>query len=88
MHSRGSSARPTTLHREPTPHYQTVPASPQRAAETAREEHEKALKLLDHLNAGPKRIARAEDHLQRALVADVTYGPAHNSLGMLLLSAA
>ena len=71
------------FHREPTPKYQTVPASPQRDTKTSIKEHEKALKLLEDRLGGPKMLAKAEEHLQKALVADVTYGPAHNSLGML-----
>ena len=30
-------------------------------------------------------LAKAQEYLQKALVADVTYGPAHNTLGMLYL---
>ncbi|MEZ6032034.1 MAG: hypothetical protein R3C17_03010 [Planctomycetaceae bacterium] len=66
--------------------YETVEANERYDTETARKEHEKALKLLDKFEQGkPAKLAEAEVHLQKALVADITYGPAHNSLGIVYM---
>lgn len=66
--------------------YETVEANKRYDIETARKEHEKALKLLDKSEHGkPAKLAEAEVHLQKALVADITYGPAHNSLGIVYM---
>ena len=62
--------------------YQTVPASNRHDVRTARAKHGEALAYLDDPRF-PKLIAKAETLLNEALVADVTYGPAHNSLGMV-----
>lgn len=60
--------------------YQTIAADSQHDTDLARTEHAKALKFM----VGKRtNLDKADLHLQRALVADVTYGPAHNSLGML-----
>jgi tetratricopeptide (TPR) repeat protein len=66
--------------------YETIEANERYDTETARKEHEKALKLLDKSQHGkPAKLAEAEVHLQKALVADITYGPVHNSLGIVYM---
>ncbi len=66
--------------------YETVQADPRHETAVAEAEHAKALKFL---NGSPPCKGcdpiKAEEHLQQALVADATYGPAHNTLGMLYL---
>jgi hypothetical protein len=66
--------------------YETVQADPRHETAVAEAEHAKALKILNEptccTGCNP---CKAEEHLQKALVADVTYGPAHNTLGMLYL---
>lgn len=75
-------------HVDAEPVYQTIEANPRRNTERAERQHHKALKIIRrhldrrHFHAD---LHEAEDHLQQALVADVTYGPAHNSLGVLYL---
>jgi Tfp pilus assembly protein PilF len=70
----------------PKTHYETVVADAQHDTETAEVEHAKAIDCLSGRTcAGCCDPAKAEEHLQKALVADVTYGPAHNTLGMLYL---
>lgn len=64
--------------RAPVKNYRTVTASPNRDTEMAKEENTKALDFIDR-----GRLDKAEAALQQALVADVTYGPAHNNLGQL-----
>lgn len=49
-----------------------------RDLETAKQKHEKALKALEACD-----YSRAEQLLQEALIADVTFGPAHNTLGKI-----
>jgi Tfp pilus assembly protein PilF len=68
------------------PHYETVQADPHHDTALAEAEHAEALKYLKGTSCcrGYDPI-KGEEHLQKALVADVTYGPAHNSLGMLYL---
>ncbi|WP_339911777.1 hypothetical protein [Symmachiella dynata] len=66
--------------------YETISAAPGHDTETAIKQHEKALKIIQrYLDGKPHHsdLAKAEEHLQAALVADITYGPAHNTLGML-----
>jgi Flp pilus assembly protein TadD len=58
--------------------YQTVAADPHHDPEQAIKENEKAAKLFAR-----GRTEAAEQALQAALIADVTYGPAHNNLGKL-----
>lgn len=58
--------------------YQTVTAEPNRDPEGAKAENDKAMKALDR-----QRVDKAEQHLQQALIDDVTYGPAHNNLGQI-----
>lgn len=48
--------------------------------EQAQRLHQQALKLIDQ-----QKFAEAEPLLRQALDADVTYGPAHNSLGVVNL---
>lgn len=68
------------------PQYETVQADPRHETAVAEAEHAKALKFLNGSSACKGcDPAKAEEHLQKALVADVTYGPAHNTLGMLYL---
>jgi hypothetical protein len=69
-----------------TTHYETVQADGQHDTQTAEAEHAKAIDYLSgHKCGGACDFVKAEEHLQKALVADVTYGPAHNTLGMLYL---
>ncbi|MCA9040843.1 MAG: tetratricopeptide repeat protein [Planctomycetaceae bacterium] len=71
--------------------YQTVQADPRHNTEEAKEEHEQALEIIGkHFDETPclfefphADLTKAEQHLQKALIADVTYGPAHNTLGSL-----
>lgn len=58
------------------PRYRTVTAEPRRNTDLARRLNEQG---LEHLEAG--RLDQAADHFQRALTADVEFGPAHNNLG-------
>lgn len=89
----------STFTHQPLPDYRTVEASPHRDTPRAEREHQQALKILDGcqkpwtcpLDCGCIRgklcnLHRAEEHLQNALIADVRYGPAHNTLGMLYFS--
>jgi len=59
--------------------YQTVSASGRHDTVTAKKKHSRALVLLEE----KVDLAKVEQLLNDALVADVTYGPAHNSLGTL-----
>ena len=59
--------------------YQTVSASGRHDTRTAKKNHAQALVLLEEKVDLPK----VEQLLNDALVADVTYGPAHNTLGTL-----
>ncbi len=66
--------------------YETVAANPKYDTATAESEHAKALKIVSrHLAGQPVNLAQAEAHLQKALVADVTFGPAHNTLGTIYM---
>lgn len=66
--------------------YQTVASNPHQDSDAAAKEHSKALKIVcRHLEGRPANLAQAESHLQKALVADVTYGPAHNTLGTVYM---
>lgn len=80
---------------KPTPNYRTVQASPTRDTERAAAEHAKALAILDRCSRCYQcecvknalcNPCQAEQHLQNALIADVRYGPAHNTLGTLYFS--
>jgi Tfp pilus assembly protein PilF len=69
-----------------TAHYETVQADGQHDTQTAEVEHAKAIDYLyGRKCCGACDVCKAEEHLQKSLVADVTYGPAHNTLGMLYL---
>jgi len=66
--------------------YETVQANERYDTETARTQHAKGLRQLEKsLHGGPGRLADAEVHFQKALVADITYGPVHNSLGIVYM---
>lgn len=65
-----------------TARYQTVVASDHHDTATAQQKHREALVFLKDLHHGSD-YAKVEQLLNEALVADVTYGPAHNSLGTL-----
>jgi len=56
--------------------YRTVSAEPRRNTELAKQLNQQG---LEHLRA--ERLDQAADHFQRALTADVEFGPAHNNLG-------
>jgi tetratricopeptide (TPR) repeat protein len=71
---------------EHKPQYETVQADPRHDTAVAEAEHAQALKILNEPSCCTGcNPCKAEEHLQKALVADVTYGPAHNTLGMLYL---
>jgi Tfp pilus assembly protein PilF len=70
------------FHRKDIVQYQTVAADSKHDTKTACEKHAKALVFLEN-GCKPCDFDKAERLLNEALVADVTYGPAHNSLGML-----
>ena len=63
--------------------YRTVAAEPNHDIEKAKKENEKALK---HLECG--KLDKAERAFQQSLIADVSYGPAHNNLGKLYYNQA
>ncbi len=58
--------------------YRTVEDSGSGDSELARSLHESALLLIDEC-----RMEEAEQQLQQSLLADVSFGPAHNTLGKL-----
>lgn len=62
--------------------YQTLVASSRHDTETAKKKHRQAVAIMETAVL-PHGYAKAERLLGDALVADVTYGPAHNSLGSL-----
>ena len=70
------------FHQKEALQYQTVAANTKHDTKTACEKHAAAMVFLE-AGCKPCNYARAEQLLNEALVADVTYGPAHNSLGML-----
>jgi tetratricopeptide (TPR) repeat protein len=61
--------------------YETIAANANRDTHTAKTKHAEALALLD--KDREKHLAKVEKLLNEALVADVRYGPAHNTLGMV-----
>lgn len=74
--------------------YETVAADPNRDTKTAKQLHEKALKIIGNsqnptlqkcgcLASAVCDLHQAESFLHEALIADVRYGPAHNTLGLL-----
>jgi hypothetical protein len=72
------------LHETKDTHYETVQADGQHDTQTAEVEHNKAIDYFcGRTCSGARDLCKAEEHLQKALLADVTYGPAHNTLGML-----
>jgi tetratricopeptide (TPR) repeat protein len=62
--------------------YETVPSSERHDTAGAKKKHAEALALIECADP-TKHLNKAEVLLNEALVADVTYGPAHNSLGMV-----
>jgi tetratricopeptide (TPR) repeat protein len=58
--------------------YRTIEADPNHDTEAAKAHNAQAIKLLEK-----DKTDKAEQLLQKALIADVTYGPAHNNLGRL-----
>jgi len=68
-------------HDKPAQKYETVATNKRRDTKTAQIKHAEALALLD--KDREKHLSKAEKLLNEALVADVRYGPAHNSLGMV-----
>lgn len=58
--------------------YRTVAADPRHDTDLARRENTKGVRLLE-----TGKLDKAEEALQKALIADVTFGPAHNNLGRL-----
>ncbi|MEO0529368.1 MAG: tetratricopeptide repeat protein [Planctomycetota bacterium] len=84
----------SSLHTKPERDYRTVQASPNRDTARAEKLHAKALKLVarcEHctgcecIDNAVCKPCKAEKLLQDALIADVRYGPAHNTLGTLYL---
>jgi hypothetical protein len=72
------------LHETKDTHYETVQADGQHDTQTAEVEHNKAIEYFyGRTCGGTCDLCKAEEHLPKALLADVTYGPAHNTLGML-----
>lgn len=69
------------IHSKEKRDYRTVPASPNRDTERAKAENERAIGFCEK-----GKCDKAEKALQEALIADVTYGPAHNNLGKLYFS--
>jgi Flp pilus assembly protein TadD len=63
----------------PSLDYRTVPEAPARDQKTAKDKNAEA---ITQFHKG--HIDKAERLVQEALVADVTYGPAHNTLGTVL----
>ncbi|WP_442483033.1 tetratricopeptide repeat protein [Aeoliella sp. SH292] len=74
--------------------YATVAADPTRDTQAAAIYHERALKIIERASKSCpcecdcllgclKDLGKAEALCQKALLADVRYGPAHNTLGML-----
>lgn len=61
--------------------YRTVVADPNHDTEMAKAENERAARLV-----AKGKLDAAEQALQSALVADVTYGPAHNNLGKVFFA--
>lgn len=72
----GSGCRLTD---EPMGEYETIRVTPHHDTATAIRKNERAIKQLERGD-----IAKAEELLQEALVADVSYAPAHNNLGHVL----
>jgi len=60
----------------PRPAYRTIQVNPGRDTEAAKEANRAG---LDHLAGG--RLEQAAEAFERALSADVEFGPAHNNLG-------
>ena len=58
--------------------YETVAGNPNHDTTEARKLSDAALKLIDK-----EDWEAAEQKLQKALIADVTFGPAHNNLGLI-----
>jgi Tfp pilus assembly protein PilF len=76
----------STFRETQTTHYETVQADAQHDTQLAEADHAKAIEYLSGRScAGGCDLVKAEEYLEKALVADVTYGPAHNTLGMLYL---
>jgi Tfp pilus assembly protein PilF len=67
--------------KSPPVKYETVATNKRRDNKTAQVKHAEALVLIE--TGTPHKLHKAEKLLNEALVADVRYGPAHNSLGMV-----
>lgn len=68
-------------HKAPPVKYETVASSKRRDSKTAKVKHAEALAIIE--KGKPEKLFKAENLLNDALVADVRYGPAHNTLGMV-----
>lgn len=68
----------SVFQKKPEPGYATVNADPCRDEKTAIEQTTRASELL-----AKGKSSAAEEALRQALIADVTYAPAHNNLGAL-----
>ena len=68
----------------PSQNYVTIEADSRHDTELARKEYKAARKCMDRQLAGKEcDFNKAEKHLKQALAADVRFGPAHHSLGVL-----
>lgn len=65
----------SVFNREPL-RYETIAGDPNHDTDEAHKQNEAALKLIDKCD-----YEAAEQKLQKALIADVSFGPAHNNLG-------
>lgn len=68
-------------HKQEAQRYETVATQGRRDSKEAKAKHAEALVIIEKGN--PDKLHKAENLLNEALVADVRYGPAHNSLGMV-----
>jgi len=74
------------FHTTHKPTYETVQADPHHDIQKAEREHAKALAMMGGSpDSKGCNWGQVQEHLQNALVADVTYGPAHNTLGTCYL---
>jgi len=76
-----SGCATTLWSKSPPVKYETVATDKRRDNKAAQVKHAEALVLIE--TGVPHKLRKAEKLLNEALVADVRYGPAHNSLGMV-----
>ena len=66
------------FHKDNKARYLTIPGAPLRDEHKAKAENAKATRLMK-----ANKIKLAERAINRALIADINYGPAHNNLGKI-----